>query len=255
LLNYSEIEKLFSKYEFDRIAHIAAIPGVRYSIGRSSLYNRNNVESTINILECSLKHGLKHVVIASSSSVYGNDSQIPLKEDYVCAKPLAPYAASKRSCELFSHSFYKCHNLPITCLRFFSVYGPNGRHDMMPFKVMDYIVNSKPIRLFGNGELKRDWTFIEDIVDGIILSLGKPLDFEIFNLGFGVSTSMNDFVRIIEDLSGRKAIIEMAERPFSEPEETFADIIKARELLSYNPKIDLKAGLKLTWKWFNNRDS
>ena len=158
-----------------------------------------------------MKHGLKHVVIASSSSVYGNDSQIPLKEDYVCAKPLAPYAASKRSCELFSHSFYKCHNLPITCLRFFSVYGPNGRHDMMPFKVIDYIVNSKPIRLFGNGELKRDWTFIEDIVDGIILSLGKPLDFEIFNLGFGVSTSMNDFVRIIEDLSGRKAIIEMAE--------------------------------------------
>ncbi|HEX9923729.1 MAG TPA: NAD-dependent epimerase/dehydratase family protein, partial [Anaerolineae bacterium] len=237
------IERIFARHSPRAIAHLGAYGGVRYSIGRASLYTEVNIVGTVNLLEAARQANTGTFVFASTSSVYGHTTQVPFIETDPCNEPLAPYPASKKAGEVIGYTYHNLHELNFTALRFFSVYGPRGRPDMMPFMVTDRIVKGEEIKLFDAGQLKRDWTYVGDIVEGIIAALEKPLGYEIINLGRGEPVLMVDFVEIVEELVGKKAILTTPPAPASEPKITFANIDKARRLLGYDPQTSVVDGL------------
>jgi UDP-glucuronate 4-epimerase len=234
----------------DVIAHIAAMASVRYSIGRAPLYADVNLRGTVNLLEAARWTGLPHFVFASTSSVYGKTDQIPFDESDPCNQPLAPYPATKKAGEVMGYTYHNLYQLNFTALRFFSVYGPRGRPDMMPFMVTHRIVNDQEIQLFDAGQMKRDWTYIDDIVAGIVAAIDRPLGYEIINLGRGEPVLMANFVGIIEELIGKPAVLSTPPAPPSEPKINFADVSKARELLDYDPKTVVADGLACMWDWY-----
>ncbi|MCB0195253.1 MAG: NAD-dependent epimerase/dehydratase family protein [Anaerolineae bacterium] len=244
------VQRIFAQHQPQAVAHLGAYGGVRYSIGRANLYTQVNFVGTVNLLEAARNSGSQNFVFASTSSVYGNTEQIPFVETDPCNQPLAPYPASKKACEVMGYTYYNLHKLNFTALRFFSVYGPRGRPDMMPFMVTDRIVKSETIKLFDAGQMKRDWTYVDDIVSGIIAALERPLGYEIINLGRGEPVLMADFVEIIEEVAGKKAILETPPAPASEPKITCANIDKARRLLDYNPQTPVVEGLNKLWQWY-----
>lgn len=244
------IEQIFARHQPRAVAHLGAYGGVRYSIGRAKLYTEVNIVGTVNLLEAARQNGTEIFVFASTSSVYGNTTQLPFIETDPCNLPLAPYPASKKAGEVIGYSYYNLHRLNFTALRFFSVYGPRGRPDMMPFMVTDRVVKGEEIKLFDAGQLKRDWTYVEDIVSGIMAALERPLGYEVINLGRGEPVLMADFVEIIEDLVGKKAVLSTPPAPASEPKITFANIDKARRLLDYHPQTPVAAGLARLWAWY-----
>jgi UDP-glucuronate 4-epimerase len=244
------IERIFARHSPRAIAHLGAYGGVRYSIGRASLYTEVNIVGTVNLLEAARQANTGTFVFASTSSVYGHTTQVPFIETDPCNEPLAPYPASKKAGEVIGYTYHNLHELNFTALRFFSVYGPRGRPDMMPFMVTDRIVKGEEIKLFDAGQLKRDWTYVGDIVEGIIAALEKPLGYEIINLGRGEPVLMIDFVEIIEELVGQKAILATPPAPASEPKITFANIDKARRLLGYDPQTSVVDGLGKLWAWY-----
>lgn len=234
------------------IAHLGAYGGVRYSIGRAKLYTAVNIVGSVNLLEAAREHGVTQFVFASTSSVYGNTHRLPFTEDDPCNHPLAPYPASKKAVEAIGHSYTNLHGMNFTAVRFFSVYGPRGRMDMMPYMVMDRIVNDQLITLFDAGDMKRDWTYVDDIVDGVVRAMRTPAGYQILNLGRGEPVLMADFVRIIEELVGKKAKLETPPAPASEPKITFADIGRARALLGYAPQTPVETGLAKMWDWYRS---
>lgn len=244
------IDKLIGEFKPTAIAHLAAMANVRYSIGRAALYHDVNVTGSINLLEAALKHDCHQFVFASTSSAYGDTKTLPFIETDPSNTPLAPYPASKKAVEMFGHSYHNLHQMNFTALRFFSVYGPRARPDMMPFMVTDRIVRGQKITLFNAGNMKRDWTYVDDIVAGVVAAIDKPCGYEIINLGRGEPVLMSDFVTIIEQLVGKKAILETPPAPASEPPVTFADISKARRLLGYNPQTAVQQGLEKLWAWY-----
>ncbi len=244
------INRIFAEQRPETVVHLAAYGAVRYSIGRAKLYTDVNIGGSINLLEAAREIGVKNFVFASTSSVYGNTQRLPFVETDPCNQPLAPYPASKRAVELMGYTYHHLHGLNFTALRFFNVYGPRGRPDMMPFIVTDSIIKQREIGLFNGGQMQRDWTYIDDIVDGIIAALDKPVGYELINLGRGEPVLMTDFVQIIERLVGHKAMLSTPPTPLSEPKITFADIVKARRLLDYNPQTPLKTGLCRFWEWY-----
>jgi UDP-glucuronate 4-epimerase len=244
------IEQIFAQHKPRAVAHLGAYGGVRYSIGRAKLYTEVNFAGTVNLLEAARQSSTEIFVFASTSSVYGNTNQLPFIETDPCNLPLAPYPASKKAAEVMGYTYYNLHQLNFTALRFFSVYGPRGRPDMMPFMVTDRVVKGEEIKLFDAGQLKRDWTYVDDIVSGIIAALERPLGYEVINLGRGEPVLMADFVEIIEDLVGKKAILSTPPAPASEPKVTFANIDKARRLLDYNPQTPVTDGLARLWAWY-----
>jgi UDP-glucuronate 4-epimerase len=246
------IERLFAEHNPQVVAHLGAYGGVRYSIGRAHLYTRVNIVGTVNILEAARLTGTESVIFASTSSVYGHTTQLPFIETDPCNHPLAPYPASKKAGEVIGYSYYNLHQLNFTVLRFFSVYGPRGRPDMMPFMVTDRIVKGEEITLYDAGQMKRDWTYVDDIVSGIIAAIDRPLGFEIINLGRGQPVLMADFVETIEKLTGQKAVLATPPAPASEPKITYANIDKARSLLAYDPKISVTDGLHKLWDWYQH---
>lgn len=250
ICNEKAINRIFAEHRPEAVIHLAAYSAVRYSIGRAKLYTDVNVGGSINLLEAAREIGTKNFVFASTSSVYGNTKHLPFAETDPCNHPLAPYPASKKAVELMGYTYHHLHGLNFTALRFFNVYGPRGRPDMMPFIVTDSIVNQREIVLFDGGQMKRDWTYIDDIVGGVTAAIDKPLGCEIINLGRGEPVLMTDFVEIIEGLVGHKAILSTLPAPLSEPKVTFADIDKARRLLDYNPETSLVAGLCKFWEWY-----
>ena len=232
------------------IVHLAAIPSVRQSIGRDEEYLRVNLDGTRNLMQAAVDSEVDcKFILASTSSVYGH-AEAPFTEDMPCDRPLAPYPASKRMAEMLGHSFNNLYGLSFTALRFFSVYGPNGRPDMMPYMTMDNIANQRPITLFNGGEMFRDWTYVGDIVDGIVSAVDTQLDYEIINLGRGHAVGMFDFVDAIQGGMGKQAIIETASAPLSEPTLTQADIHKARTLLGYEPSVSLTEGVAEMCDWY-----
>jgi UDP-glucuronate 4-epimerase len=244
------MERIFAQHQPRAVAHLGAYGGVRYSIGRAKLYTEVNLVATVNLLEAARQNGTEIFVFASTSSVYGNTTQLPFIETDPCNLPLAPYPASKKAAEVMGYTYFNLHQLNFTALRFFSVYGPRGRPDMMPFMVTDRIVKGQEIKLFDAGQLKRDWTYVDDIVSGIIAALERPLGYEIINLGRGEPVLMADFVEIVEDLVGKKAVLSTPPAPASEPKVTFANIDKARRLLGYNPQTPVADGLARLWVWY-----
>jgi len=244
------IQQLIGEHRPDAIAHLAAMAGVRYSIGRAPLYVDVNVNGTVNLLEGARVVGVPHFVFASTSSVYGQTERIPFEESDACNQPLAPYPATKKACEVVGYTYWQLHRINFTALRFFSVYGPRGRPDMMPYMVMQRIVSGQTIELFDAGRLKRDWTYVDDIVAGVVAALDRPLGYEVINLGRGEPVLMSDFVHIVEELVGKRAALVTPPAPPSEPTITFADISKARRLLAYAPRTPIAEGLAHMWDWF-----
>ena len=244
-----QLRELILQYKPDAIAHLAAMAAVRYSVQYPLVYAMVNVQGTVNLLDAARHMGNPRCVLASTGSVYGKDTPVPFNESASADRPLAPYPASKRAMELLAHCYHHLWKLPTTVLRFFNVYGPHGRPDMMPWKWATAISRGEAITLYGAGKLKRDWTYIDDIVAGFLSALDKPMDFEIINLGCSHPVENTEFVKILEDLVGKKAVIEDTPTPLSEPLITYADISKARQLLGYEPKVGIREGLTRFVQW------
>ena len=250
--NYKELKKIFDKEKPDKVVHIAARAGVRPSIKDPLLYQDVNVRGTLNLLDLAKDYKVKSFVFASSSSIYGNNKKIPFSETDNVDNPISPYAATKKAAELLCHTYHHLYNMKITCLRFFTVYGPRGRPDMAPYKFTKLIIEGKPIPRFGDGTTKRDYTYISDIVKGVVAAIDKELDFEIINLGNNKPVVLNEFIRVIEKATGKKAIIkEMPTQP-GDVNITYADISKAQKLLGYKPETSIEQGMKKFVDWYKN---
>lgn len=247
------VRRVFEEHDIQRVAHLAAMANVRVSAEQGRLYTDVNVGGTVTLIDEARKHNVKVFVFGSTSSVYGNTTQIPFIETDNAAFPLAPYPASKRAAELLTHSYHHLFGVNVTVVRFFNVYGPSGRPDMMPLKALQAIVEGTPITIFDGGTLERDWTYVDDIVDGLVAALQNPMGYKIINLGCGAPISLNRFIEIYEDLIGKKAILQHAETPATELKITYCDNTLARELLGFNPKVGVEEGLARTWDWYRGR--
>ncbi len=242
--------ELFAKEQFTKVMHLAARAGVRPSLKDPQLYAKVNIQGTLNLLECACKHGVQRFVFGSSSSVYGVNKKIPFSEEDEVNLQSSPYAVSKRAGELYCYSYHKLYNLPIVCLRFFTVYGPAGRPDMAPFIFTSRIANGTPINKFGDGSSKRDYTQVSDIAQGVVSALTTPnLSFEIINLGNSNPITLNEFIDIIENAVGKKAVInQMPMQPGDVPL-TYADSAKAERLLGYKPAFPIHEGMRQFADW------
>lgn len=250
LLDEKTVYRLLRDGGYDAVAHLAAMANVRYSITRAPLYTDVNIRGTVNVLEGMRLAGTPHIVFASTSSVYGKTTKLPFLENDPLGQPLAPYPATKIAGELMGYTYHNLFDLSFTAVRFFSVYGERGRPDMMPYIITDSIVNQKVFKLYNAGEMYRDWTYVGDIIQGVILALEHPLGYERINLGRGMPVRMADFVELIEKLVGKSAKMETPPAPASEPVITYADIKKAKDLLGYNPLITVDEGLARFWTWY-----
>lgn len=245
--------RLFAEYGIRRVAHLAAMAGVRASVDQGRLYADVNTSASVTLMDLARRHDAEVFVQASTSSVYGNTDKIPFVEDDAPDWPLAPYPASKRAAELFGYSYFNLYQLNVTVLRFFNVYGPSGRPDMMPMKVIEAMLDDEPIQVFDGGDLKRDWTYIDDTVDGVIAALEKPMGYQIINLGYGSPVALTEFIDIYEELIGKEAIRRSVPAPLTEPRITYCDNSRARELLNFNPQVALSDGLARTWEWYRDQ--
>lgn len=251
--NHELVKRIFEEQRITRVAHLAGLAGVRYSVELGALYSQVNTTGSVILMDIARHFPTTVFIQASTSSVYGQTKRLPFHEDDASDAPLAPYPASKRAAELFGYSYHHLFGLNVTVLRFFNVYGPNGRPDMMPLKVIDAILSDKPIQIYDGGSLQRDWTYIDDIVAGIIRALDCPLGFRIINLGYGAPVLLTDFIRIYERLIGKAAITQDVPAPPSEPRITYCDNIRARELLGFAPSVGLEEGLTRTWNWYRQK--
>ena len=241
--------ELAKRYQPAAVAHLAAMAAVRYSVQHPLVYGQVNVQGTMNLLDAMRQVGQPRIVIASTGSVYGSSTPVPFVEDAAADRPLAPYPASKRAMEMMVHAYHHIWQLPTTILRFFNVYGPHGRPDMMPWHWTKQILAGETLSLYDAGKLKRDWTYVDDIVDGFVAALEADHDFEIINLGCGRPVANVDFIRVLERLLGKKAVTTDVPCPPSEPKITYADITKARRLLGYEPKVAVETGLARFIDW------
>jgi len=252
------VKQLFEENRIDAIVHLAAMAGVRVSIDNPELYYDVNVMGTLVLLDAAVGRADQKVspsrpppfVFASTSSVYGNTRQIPFVPEDPCDRPLAPYAASKRAGELLGYSYHHLYGLPFTALRFFTVYGPRGRPDMMAYKVLDNIFTGCEVPLYNSGQMHRDWTYVSDIVSGVVAAADNPLGYEILNLGRGEPVLLTDFVKQIERLVGREAHLVPSPMLEADIAYTFADVSKTRTRLGYNPKVSVSEGVEHFWKWY-----
>ncbi len=248
--NQATVEEIFAKHKPKKVAHIGAMASVRYSVKYPHIYIETNIGGTNNLLEAARQQNTGNFVFASTSSIYGQTDKVPFVETDSTDYPLAVYPASKKSGEVLGHAYHNMHGLNFTALRFFNVYGPKGRPDMMPYMVTERIMKQEEITLFDNGQMHRDWTYIEDIVAGVVAALDTPLGYEVINIGRGEPVLMSDFIEIAEEIVDNKAIIKVAPAPASEPKITYANVDKARQLLNYNPQTSIVDGLTNFWQWY-----
>lgn len=247
------LARLFTREKPDAIIHLAAMAGVRASQDNPGLYADVNLRGTLNLLDQAVAHGLPNCVLASTSSAYGNTERVPFDESDPCDRPLAPYPATKRAAELLAYSYHHLHGLDVTALRFFTVYGPRNRPDMMPYLLMESMLKGTPIRLYQGGAVRRDWTFVEDIVSGVVAAADRRLGYEIINLGRGEPILLSEFVSELSQLSGKEPNSQAAPLPAADVSLTYAKIDKARRLLGYDPKISVPEGLKAFYAWYTSR--
>lgn len=243
--------KIISKIKPTKICHLASIAGVRYSLENPIIYYQNNVEGFINIMEEARKNNIENVIYASSSSVYGLNEKVPFNETDNLEKFNSPYALSKYCMELYAKLYYQLYNINSIGLRFFTVYGPRGRPDMAPHKFLNSIMNEKIIQKYGDGNSYRDYTYISDIVDGIIGAINNKnnIKCDVYNLGNSNPISLNTFIEICEKITNKKAIIEKLPNQLGDVPYTYADINKAKIDLDYEPKITFESGLKKLYEY------
>lgn len=248
--------RLFADNNITAVAHLAAMAGVRNAVTHPDLYVNVNLNGTQNLLDgARAAGGVGNFVFASTSSVYGNTEQIPFVETDPADRPLQPYAASKRAAEILAYSYHHLFGQNVTVLRFFTVYGPRGRPDMLAYLLADSLIKGKEIPLYDNGQMYRDWTFVEDTVRGIMAAIDRPLGYEIINLGRGEPVLLQNFVEIMEELSGRKANVVPTPRLAADFVRNEADISKARRLLDFNPSVSVLEGVRRFWEWYIEHDA
>ena len=231
------------------IVHLAAMAGVRPSIAQPLLYADVNVNGTMVLLELAKKHRIDKFIFGSSSSVYGNNEKVPFSEVDSVDSPISPYAATKKAGELICHTYHHLYGTSITCLRFFTVYGPRQRPDLAIHKFAKLIEQDKPIPVYGDGSMMRDFTYIDDIINGIVSAMGRCDGFNIYNLGESEPITVNDLISEIEKALGKKAVREYQPPQPGDVERTYADITKAAENLAYKPSTSIHAGLKQFVAW------
>ncbi len=252
ITNINDLRTVFKKNKIEKVIHLAARAGVRPSIEQPVLYEQANVLGTLNMLMMAKDFKAENFVFGSSSSIYGNTKEIPFSESSKTDSPVSPYAATKKSAELMCHAYSHMYNIPMTCLRLFTAYGPRGRPDMAPYKFTELIYNNKELEMFGDGKTKRDYTYVKDIVDGILAAVGKEFKFEVINLGNSKPVELRQFISIIEENLGKKAKIKKMPLQPGEVDVTYADVKKAERLLTWKPKTDIKNGMKKFIEWYKN---
>lgn len=270
LVNSDSIQRLFKDEKFDIVINLAAQAGVRYSLKNPAAYIQSNIDGFLNILEGCRQNSIKHLVYASSSSVYGLNGKVPFSESDGIAHPVSLYAATKKANELMAHSYSHLYQIPSTGLRFFTVYGPWGRPDMSPFLFTDAILNNRPIKIFNNGNMLRDFTYIDDIVDGIIRVINHaPLPskqwdnivsnpgsssapYKVYNIGNSKPIKLMDFITAIENAIGVVSKKEFLPMQMGDVYQTYADTTALQNDLGFIPKTDLNVGVKKTVDWYRS---
>ena len=244
------VTALFQKHSIVGVAHLAAMAGVRISVEDPWLYYETNLTGTLNLLDAGHKHGNPNFVLASTSSAYGNTKLVPFIETDTADRPLAPYPASKRAAEMLGHSYHHIQGMDFTALRFFTVYGPRGRPDMMAYKIFDAMRTNVPMPLFNGGQMYRDWTFVDDIVSGVVAAVDKRLGYEVINIGRGEPVLLADFVKTLEGLAGKKAPMVSEPMMRADVAYTYANIDKAKALLGYAPTVSVEEGVRRFYEWY-----
>ncbi len=252
LCDFDALELVFKNHSIKKVCNLAAQAGVRYSIINPFAYQKSNMEGFLNIIELSKRAKIENFVYASSSSVYGKNKKLPFSISDNVDHPISLYAASKKANELIAHTYSHLYELPTTGLRFFTVYGPYGRPDMALFIFTKKILAGNPIEVYNHGNMKRDFTYIDDIVNGVISALNHPFDYEVFNLGNHRSENLMDFIGLIEKNLHKKAEINFQPIQPGDVPETFADIDHAREKLGFEPTTTIEAGIKRFVDWYKN---
>ena len=256
LIDNDSIDNLFEIEQFEVVCNLAAQAGVRYSLINPRAYTDSNITGFLNILEGCRNHKVKHLVYASSSSVYGENKKVPFETTDNVDYPISLYAATKKSNELMAHSYGHLYGFKTTGLRFFTVYGPWGRPDMAYYLFADAILNNKPIKVFNNGDLERDFTYIDDIVNGVTKIIEKNIDsrdhYKIYNIGNNKTESLKDFIETMENVMGKKAIKKMYPMQQGDVPTTFADISQLTKDYDYKTNTTINIGLKEFLKWFEN---
>jgi UDP-glucuronate 4-epimerase len=250
--NREALFEIFETEKFDAVAHLAAMAGVRNAVLYPDYYVAVDYNGTQNLMDAARKTDVGNFVFASTSSVYGDTKQVPFIETDNCDRPLQPYSAAKRAAEMLGFTYNHLYSLNFTATRFFTVYGPSSRPDMMAYLVADSIIKGKEIPLYENGEMWRDWTHVGDITDGLVLAIDKPLGYEVINLGRGEPTKLIDFVEMIEEMAGGKANVIIKPKIKADVVRTWANIDKAKNLLGYNPTISVVDGVRDFWTWYKN---
>ncbi len=250
ILDEDLLKKIFQSNHFDGIVHLAARAGVRPSILQPLLYQEVNIRGTLNLLEMAKQHKIAKFIMASSSSVYGNNKKVPFSEKDPVDNPISPYAATKKAAELIGYTYSALYNISVSCLRFFTVYGPRQRPDMAIHKFTKLIASGTEIPIYGDGSARRDFTFIDDIIHGIVNSIERCSGYNIYNLGESRVVPLMELISLIEQQLGKKAKIKYLPLQPGDVAITYADISKARNELDYQPQVDINEGIRLFVKWF-----
>ena len=250
ILDQGLLEKIFSEHRPEKVVHLAAMAGVRASIASPTRYVDVDIKGTVNLLEMAKEYGVKQFIFGSSSSVYGLNGKIPFSEEDPTELQASPYATAKKAGELYCRTYHHLYGFPVTILRFFTVYGPRQRPDMAIRKFTELMMEGKPIPMFGEGTSVRDYTYIDDCIDGVMAAIERPLDFEIFNLGSSTTVKLKELIELIaKKLKVNPKVEQLPGHPGDVPI-TWADISKARALLGYNPKVSLEEGIERFVRWY-----
>ena len=254
ITNRGELDEIFGSMAFDQIIHLAARAGVRPSLENPALYQRVNVEGTVNVLEAARERGVNKITIASSSSVYGVNSKVPFSEADPIFNAISPYAASKLGCEALGHVYHHVYGMDVCMLRFFTVYGPRQRPDLAIHKFARLMQSGQPIPVFGDGSTSRDYTYVDDTVDGVIAATEKEFGYEIINLGESQTVELDRLIELLEQAMGVKAEINRQPAQPGDVPITFANIEKAQRLLGYNPQVKIEDGIPRFIEWFRQQN-
>lgn len=250
ILDRNFLDELFNTYKIDAVIHLAAKAGVRPSIENIADYYETNITGTVTLLESMKTNGVTKMLFASSSSVYGNNEKVPFSESDFVDNPISPYASTKKSGELLCHVYHHLHGFDITCLRFFTVFGPGQRPDLAIHKFTRLIEQDKPLPFFGDGTTARDYTYVDDIVNGIDCALTHLGGYRVYNLGESRVVTLKDLITTIEEALGKKAILNKQPMQPGDVKLTYADISKAKKEIGYNPRFDLATGIKNFVEWY-----
>ena len=250
LVERASLDALFAGERIDQVIHLAARAGVRPSLQEPALYQRVNVEGTVNLLEAGRMAGVGKFILASSSSVYGVNAKVPFSEDDPIFQAISPYASSKLACEALGHTYHHVYGLDVVMLRFFTVYGPRQRPDLAIHKFARLIDSGRPVPVFGDGSTARDYTYVDDIVSGVLACTRRQFGFGIYNLGESQTVTLSELIALLEKALGRKAVLDRQPLQPGDVPITYADISKARRDLGYDPRTKIAEGIPRFVEWF-----